>query len=276
MRIGVNLMIWTGPFTEDDLPLLDHCRQLGFDGVEIPILALNRFDPRRVRERLQTTDLAATASGSLPPGASLLVESERARGIDWIRRLVETCAAMGVSLLTGPLYAPVGRVTGRGPTAEERESAICSLRTAAAIAADHGVTLCLEPLNRFETYFLNTAADAVSLLAEIDHPALGLQLDTFHMNVEEKSLPRAIRQAGRWLKHFHCSENDRGIVGSGHLDWPGVIQALRDVGYTGWLTIESFGQPMPELAAAAAIWRPLAPSADALAVESLGYLRRLG
>ncbi|MBX6772537.1 MAG: sugar phosphate isomerase/epimerase [Chloroflexi bacterium] len=275
MKLGVNLMVWTGPFTDADLPLLDRCAAMGFDGVEIPLLALDTFDPRRLRERLDALGLGRTASGSLPPGCGLLDAAEREHGVAWLGRLIATCAEIGASVLTGPFYAPVGRLVGRGPTPAEWESAVYALRAVGRIAADHGVTVTIEPLNRFETYFLNTAADAVRLVEAVDSPAVAVQLDTFHMNIEEKSLPGAIRAVGRRLGHVHCSENDRGIVGTGHLDWPGVIAALHAVGYAGWLTIESFGQPLPALAAAAAIWRPLAPNADALARESLAFLRAL-
>jgi len=272
MRIGVNLMVWTGPFTEDDLPLLERCRDMGVGAVEIPILALDRFRPETVHEHLTVLGLECSTSAGVPAGCSLLIEDERSRGIDWIRRVIEISAGLGSRMVSGPFYSPVGQLTGRGPTRREWDSALVGLSEVASIASDYGLTINLEPLNRFETHFLNTAADAVRLVEEVGKRALGVQLDTFHMNIEEKSLTSAIRSTGVLLKHFHCSENDRGIVGTGHIDWHGVISALRETGYPGWLTIESFGQPMPELAAAASVWRALAPSADELARQSLRFL----
>jgi D-psicose/D-tagatose/L-ribulose 3-epimerase len=138
-----------------------------------------------------------------------------------------------------------------------------------------GVTLCLEPLNRFETYFLNTLEDASQLIHEIGDPNIRIHFDTFHANIEEKKPAVALRSAAKDLGHVHISENDRGIPGTGHVDWHGILSVLREVGYDGWLTIESFAQPEPELAAAASIWRDLAPSGDDLAVRGLKFLRSL-
>ncbi|MBI2940026.1 MAG: sugar phosphate isomerase/epimerase [Chloroflexi bacterium] len=275
MRLGVNLMVWTGPFTDADVPLLERARRVGFEGVEVPLLALGCFDVARVRREIESLGLSCTTSAGVPRGCSLLDPSQRPRGLAWIREVLDITASLGATLLTGPLYAPVGELSGRGPLAAEWDSAVEALQEVAVLAERAGVVVSLEPLNRFETYFLNTAVDAVRLVEQVGSPHIGVQVDTFHMNIEEKSLPEAILRCGRHLQHVHCSENDRGIVGTGHVDWPGVVAALRAVGYDGWLTIESFGQPMPELAAAAAIWRPLAPSADVLAEESRRYLAHL-
>lgn len=274
MRVGVNLMIWTLAVQRDDLALLERCQRLGVDGVEIPIGLPPRFDPADLRARLRDLRLECTTTTSVPRGGSLLREDEQPAGIAALRRAIEITSRLGASILSGPIYAPVGQLSGAGPTPREWACAVTGLRDVARIAADHGVTVNLEPLNRFETYFLNTASDAVRLLADVGSPHLGLLLDTFHMNIEEKSLPLAIQEAGPWLKHFHCSENDRGPVGTGHIDWPGVISALRRIGYDGWLTIESFARPDAGFAAAA-IWRPLAASPDALAEQSVGYVRTL-
>ena len=135
------------------------------------------------------------------------------------------------------------------------------------------ITLALEPLNRFETYFLNTAADAVAFCDAIHHPRVGLLYDTFHANIEEKSIPEGYRTAGAHLKHVHACENDRGTPGTGHVDWKGVFQALHDVGYNGWITIESFGSALKEISAAARIWRDLEKDMDTLAANGVGFLR---
>jgi D-psicose/D-tagatose/L-ribulose 3-epimerase len=135
--------------------------------------------------------------------------------------------------------------------------------------------LCLEPLNRFETYFLNTLDDSARLVREIGAPNVLVHFDTFHANIEEQNPAAALRLIAKELGHVHISENDRGIPGTGHNDWRGILLALKDIGYDGWLTIESFAQPEPELAAAAAIWRDLAPSGDELARRGLAFIRQL-
>ena len=140
-----------------------------------------------------------------------------------------------------------------------------------ALAAQ--VTLAVEPLNRFETYFLNTAADGARLCADVNHPNVGLLYDTFHAHIEEKDQGNAIRTVGHHLKHFHSCENDRGTPGSGQVDWPSVFTALRDVNYQGALVIESFGYAIKELAAAACIWRDLARAPDSIAWDGIGFLR---
>jgi D-psicose/D-tagatose/L-ribulose 3-epimerase len=136
------------------------------------------------------------------------------------------------------------------------------------------VTLAVEPLNRFETYFLNTATDAAAICDEVGHPRVGVAFDTFHANIEEKDIGAGYRTVGKQLKHVHTCENDRGIPGSGHVEWASVFQALRDINYDGWLTIESFGFALPNLSAAAAIWRDIESSPEAIAVEGVKFLKR--
>jgi D-psicose/D-tagatose/L-ribulose 3-epimerase len=139
--------------------------------------------------------------------------------------------------------------------------------------AEHRVTLAVEPLNRFETYFLNITADAVQLCKEIGSPQIGILLDTFHANIEEKQLGDAFRLAGPWLCHVHTCENDRGTPGSGHVPWPDVFAALEAIHYDGWLTIESFGFSLGKLSAAASIWRDIELTPDQIAAEGLPFLR---
>jgi D-psicose/D-tagatose/L-ribulose 3-epimerase len=135
--------------------------------------------------------------------------------------------------------------------------------------------LCLEPLNRFETYFLNTLEDAARLVHAIGQPNVRIHFDTFHANIEERQPATALRSVAKELGHVHISENDRGVPGTGHNDWRGVLLALKESSYNGWLTIESFAQPEPELASAASIWRDLAPSGDELAHQGLQFIKGL-
>jgi D-psicose/D-tagatose/L-ribulose 3-epimerase len=277
-RLGINLMAWSDAVGEAELALLPRLAALGYDGVELPLLAPERIDADGVRAALAAAGLACTASGALPRGASLLDPAERARGVAWIDRCLALAADCGATLLCGPFYAPVGALPGRPPTAAEWDSCVVGLREAGARAADRGVTLAIEPLNRFETHFLNTAADALRLLAAVDRPAVGLHLDSFHMNIEEQDPAAAIRRAGARLVHVHLSANDRGAVGSGHIDWDGLRDALAAAGYGGparWLVAETFAGSIPAIAAATAIWRPIAPDPWAYAAASLAYMRRV-
>ncbi|MGI8744934.1 MAG: sugar phosphate isomerase/epimerase family protein [Bryobacteraceae bacterium] len=190
-----------------------------------------------------------------------------------LRDCVRVAAETGAKIIAGPLYSPVGYLPGRRRTEDEWNWAVDCYQSLSGTLRSYEMTIAVEPLNRFETYFLNTAADAVALAAAINHPNVGLLFDTFHANIEEKDVAAALRSVAPYLKHLHACENDRGIPGSGHTDWQGVFRALRDLHYEGWVTIESFGFSLGELSVAASIWRDLAPTAEAIAFEGVEFLR---
>ena len=277
MKYGVNTMVWTTRVSEDHAPLFSRIREWGFDGVE---LFLSPEEPARipaVRELLDRCGLERTTCSVLPRDCHLVSPQPevRARGVEFLKKCVDRTAELGARLICGPMYAGLGVMSGRRRTPEEWTWAVEGLQAVAPYAHGRGVTLCLEPLNRFETYFLNTLEDAARLVRDIGAPNVKIHFDTFHANIEERDPARALRTVAKELGHVHISENDRGIPGTGHNDWRGVLIALRDIGYDGWLTIESFAQPGPELAAAAAIWRDLAPSGDDLARQGLQFIRGL-
>jgi D-psicose/D-tagatose/L-ribulose 3-epimerase len=191
-----------------------------------------------------------------------------------LRRMADLTVEMGGNAMAGPLYSPVRHLTGRARTADEWGRCTEVLAAGAAHARQLGITMAIEPLNRFETHVVNTVADAVRLCQEVGNPALKVQVDTFHANIEEKDTAGAIREAGPWLGHFHACENDRGVPGTGHVPWEGVFAALRDIDYRGWVTIESFATGIVDLCAAACIWRSIYPSADVLARDGLAFLKQ--
>ena len=167
----------------------------------------------------------------------------------------------------------MGELPGRRRTEDEWQRAIDGYQSIADTLVANDVTLAIEPLNRFETYFLNTAEDGVALCDAVNHPSIGLLFDTFHANIEEKNVAAALRRTAPHLKHLHTCENDRGIPGSGHVDWPSVFQAIRDVKYDGWLMIESFGFALGDLSSAAAIWRDIEKTPDLIAWEGIKFLK---
>ena len=270
-------MLWTGNFTSADLPLIDKAAKLGFDGVELPVFDPGGVDTAATKKALDDNGLSCTLCTVLAPEHNLISEtaSHRQAGVDHLKQCVELLAALGGDVICGPMYSPVGGLVGRGRNDDEWGRAVESLQQVAKTAESCKVTVTLEPLNRFETYFLNIAADAVKLCQAIGSGAVKVHLDTFHCNIEEKDTPAAIRATGDQLGHFHTCENDRGIPGTGQVDWTGVFAALRDVKYDGWLTIESFVPAIKELAAAAAIWRPLAKDGDELASEGLKFIKKM-
>lgn len=277
MKLGVNSFLWTAQFGPSWFHLLPRVRSLGFDAFEIPVFDPGQLDAAATRRELEANQLDCTICAILPPGLSPIDPDAgvREKTLKHLARCVEFTAEMGPNLLSGPVYAPVGYLAGRRRTAEEWRWAIECFQGLGPVLEANGVTLAIEPLNRFEGYFLNTASDAAELCDAVGNPRIGVLLDTFHANIEEKSIPAACRLLGPRLRHVHACENDRGIPGSGHVDFEGMVDALKEIGYEGYLTIESFGFNLPEMSASAAIWRDLASTPEAIAAEGAVYLRKL-
>ena len=276
MKFGVNTFIWTADFQEASLPLLPLVKEHGFDGVEVPIFRPHEFAAATIRRGLEANGLECTVCTVLVDGLNLVSEDAEIRRktrAHW-KACIEAVAEASSKLLVGPLYSPVSYLPGRRRTADEWKWAVEGFQSLGPTLQATGVTLAIEPLNRFETYFLNLAADAAALCDEVAHPNVGILLDTFHANIEEKEIAAAYRTVGRHLKHVHTCENDRGTPGSGHVDWDGVFAAIHDVKYDGWLTIESFGFAMPMLSAAACIWRDIERTPEAIAFEGIEFLKK--
>jgi len=196
----------------------------------------------------------------------------RQAAFEHMQRVVDCCATVGSSILCGPHQVALGVFTGSGATPDEWKRSVDHLRRVAEYAAGRGVVLTEEVVNRFELYHLNTLDQAVKLVDEVGHPNCKIHLDTFHAHIEEKNPAAAIRRAGKRIGHVHVSENDRGVPGTGSVAWDANFAALRDVGYDGWLTVEAFGNFLPNLAAATKIWRPLFESESQLAADAYAFL----
>lgn len=276
-RLGIHSFVWSATTTEAILEILPKIVAHGYDGIEVPLLRPGSLDVERIREELAVLGLSCTASSALPAGMSLIDRANRQESVGWLASVVEEASRLGASILCGPFMTPIGEMRGRASTVEEWENGVAALQLLGDRTIESGVTIAFEPLNRFEGFVVNTIADSIRLIREVDRLNVRLLLDTFHMNIEESGIPAAIVEAGEYIAHFHLSENHRGSVGSGHIPWDAVFDGLSKSGYQGWLVVESFGSALPELAAAASIWRALAPSPDALAAESMAFLAsRLG
>ena len=275
MKFGVNTFIWSDKFGREEIPLLQQIKSAGFDGVEVPLFGPADLQDGEVRRALADSGLEPTVCSILPAGLSLLSDDKaaRERAVNHLRGCIRTCHEIGAKTMGGPLYSPVGFLPGRRRTPEEWRHAVDAWQSLAPDLQSAGVTAAIEPLNRYETYFLNTTDDAVRFCDEVSHPNVGILFDTYHANIEEKNVPDAIRRAGPHLKHFHSCENDRGVPGTGHIDWPQVVEAIHSTGYDGWFTIESFGFSVGAVSAAASIWRDLAPQAEDIAFEGLRFLQ---
>jgi D-psicose/D-tagatose/L-ribulose 3-epimerase len=234
------------------------------------------FEAAALRRALEQNGLACTVCSVLPRNASLISPdaSERARARTFLSEAVKGTAEAGAQVIAGPLYSPVGYLPGTRRTEDEWKRAVEGWQELGPTLDSYQVDVALEPLNRFETYFLNLSEDAARLCDQINHPRVGILWDTFHANIEEKHLPESLLATGKHLKHVHTCENDRGIPGTGHVDWSGVFDALRRMHYDNWLTIESFGFHIDALRAAAAIWRDLAPAAEDIAWQGVAFLKQ--
>ncbi len=277
MKFGVNTFLWTEAFGAKDFGLLPTIRAHGFDGIEVTLIHPERFEAKAIRGALQEQGLESTVCSVLPSGLSLIADdaSVRAKTVEHLKRCFELTAEAGSGLIAGPLYAPVGYLPGRRRTSEEWKRAVDGYAQLGPVLQSYSVDLCIEPLNRFETFFLNTTADAVALCSEVNHPRVGMLWDTFHANIEEKTLADSVRLAAPYLKHVHTSENDRGTPGTGHVDWKALFRTLHDLDYQRWLTIESFGFSLGDLSSAASIWRDLAATPEQIAWDGVRFLKSM-
>lgn len=279
MFFGASTFIWTSPFSNATLGLVERVRDMGFDAIEICVEDPQTIGVASIRSALGKSGLRATVCGAFGPDRDLSSEEPGPRegGLRYLERCVEIAQGLGAPAVIGPMYSAVGKTRLLGPAEREAQwqLAVEGVRRAADFAAGKGVALAVEPLNRFETDLLNTVEQAMRFLQRVDRANVGLLLDTFHMNIEEVSIPDAIRRAGDRLFHFHACANDRGTPGRDHLPWPAIVQALRDIRYDGPVVIEAFTPEIREIARAVSIWRPLAASQDALASQGLQFLRNI-
>jgi D-psicose/D-tagatose/L-ribulose 3-epimerase len=276
--IGANIWIWESPITDRAIAdVAPRVKELEFDLIELPVEEPGGWDPARTADTLAQLGLGATVCCVMPEGRDLAVDDSEvvAATGEYLGHCVEVAARVGSTVVAGPMYAAVGRVW-RLSEAERRAvlaRVAMGLRPVAELAAERGVKLAIEPLNRYETSLINTVEQGLELLEAVDHEACGLLLDTFHMNIEEKDPAAAARTAGERIAHVHACGTDRGSPGADAFDWPLFLAALSEAGYDGPLCIESFTAANEVIATAASIWRPLAASPDALAADGLRFLR---
>jgi D-psicose/D-tagatose/L-ribulose 3-epimerase len=274
MKFGMNLLLWSGEINDDLLPVLENLKSMGYDGVEIPMFNLD-LDYAAWGQKLDELGLERTAvsvrnaeDNPISPDAAV-----RQAGIDATNKTLDCCAAVGATHLVGPYHSALGEFSGAGPTADEWKWGVESMQAVAEHAGQNKVMLGVECLNRFETYLLNTHADSARFVKEVGHDNCRVMYDTFHANIEEKSTAGAIKACADVLCHVHISENDRSTPGSGNVRWQENFDALKEVGYDGWMMIEAFGLALPELAAATKIWRRMYQSEEQLARDGLEFMK---
>ena len=279
MRFGINSFLFTSPFTTDSVKLFPKFKKWGFDTVELPIEDPSHIDPDKVRA---AADKAGLAIGSIcacmGPGRDFRgTAEEQATAMTYCKALIDQAVVLGCPSIIGPVYSVVGKADAVEPAQQkvEWQLVVKNLKELCKYAEEQGVQICVEPLNRFETDFLNTCDQGLKLIKAVGSKALKLHLDTFHMNIEEKNQAAAIRKAGKLLGHFHACGSDRGTPGGDHIAWPEIVKALKAIGYKGDVVIESFTTDVKVIARAAAIWRKMEPNRDDIPVKGLKNMHRL-
>jgi D-psicose/D-tagatose/L-ribulose 3-epimerase len=278
-KYGVDSLIWTEEFTEKDLSLIDKAKALGFKVIDVNVSHPERFPVKVVKDRIKEVGIEVVTTIGLPADANPISPKPEVRrhAIETLKLMVNINNEIGSKILGGVLYAAWGYLSGKCRTEEEWTWSIESMREVCGYAkSKSNLILAIEPVNRFETHFINIAGDAVRYCKEVGTGNLKVHLDSFHMIREESSYREAVEACGReYLGYVHVGENNRGIPGTGQVPWKEFFTALKQVGYTGPLTIESFDPNFEELNRLCAIWRKFADSGEELAVKGLANLNKI-
>jgi D-psicose/D-tagatose/L-ribulose 3-epimerase len=280
VKFGVNTFVWVSPLNTAAIKeLAPKVKKMGFEILELACEAPEQIDLASVKRDLAESGLEASVCGAWGPDRDIANEdpSVAAASKTYIRWLIEAAAELGSPTVCGPMYSGVGKAHLEDATARHAEwkRSVNGIREMAKIAADKGIRLALEPLNRFETDMINVVDQGLNYIEDVGMPNVGFHLDTFHMHLEERNSGMAIRKAADKIFHFHACENDRGVPGAGQVRWSEVGEALKDVRYDGPVVIESFTSEVKEIARAVCIWREIAPSQDAIAGQGLKFLKSI-
>jgi D-psicose/D-tagatose/L-ribulose 3-epimerase len=278
MQFGIHSLLFTETFVEEDLPLLDRCKEMGFDAVEIIPFDPEHFPARKVRTAAADLGLTINTGYGMPEQYNIISPEAKIRrdGIDFSKRLIDLSNEAEARVFGGMIYCGWGYLTGRMPTQDEWKWGVDGYQEIASYARrNSNLILGIEPVNRFESHFINVAADAVRFIRAVGLPNVKVHLDTFHMIREEDDLRQAVLDTGYDLGYVHACENHRGIPGRGLFPWKDFFRSLKQIGYDGCITIESFDPDMERIAKLCCIWRKLAVSPQHLAMEGLSYLKRV-
>jgi D-psicose/D-tagatose/L-ribulose 3-epimerase len=274
MKLGIHAYEWCSTWSNETLDIIDKVKALGLDFIEIPLMRLDLFDPQAVKERLDGLEVT-TSNVLLTDNVDItsFEEANRKSGVQYLKDCVKASAEAGAKTFSGVIYSKYLKEAKCKPSEQEWEFSANSLREVAKYASDFGISIGLEPVTRYESYLLNTSEQAVKLTDMIGEPNVFVHLDSYHMNVEEKHFYDAVKTAGSKLKYFHMCENDRGIVGTGHVDWDGVFRAFKEIGFDGYLGFEGFADCTENMSTW--VWRKLAPDGETFVRESVAFARKM-
>ena len=276
MKTGMNLLLWTDMVTEAHDPILEQLKEIGFDAVEVPIFDTSDTKPyERLGQKLKSLGLGATGVTVMTPDANPISADPaiRAKAVEHLDRVLECGQAFGCEILCGPTHSAIGFFSGQGPTEDEFKYGVETMQNVGDKAQARDIKLAIEYLNRFEIYFLTTAAQASKFVKAVNHPYIKMMYDSFHAHIEEKNQAEAIKTCASETIHVHVSENDRGTPGTGQVDWESYFSGLKSTGYNGYYTIEAFGLALPALAAATRVWRRLFDDEIKLCKDGLSFIK---
>ena len=276
MIFGIHSLLFRETFVEKDLPLLERIERMGFDAVEIIPFDPDHFPAAKVKSVAADLGLTINTGYGMPEQYNIISPDPAVRraGVDFSKRLIDLSQEAGARVFGGMIYCGWGYLTGRMRSEDEWKWGVENYREIACYAQrNSGLILGIEPVNRFESHFINTAADAVRFVQEIGLPNVKVHLDTFHMIREEDDFTTAVLATEGCLGYVHACENQRGIPGTGLVPWAEFFKALRRVGYDDCITIESFDPDIESVAKLCCIWRKLADSPEQLATEGLKFLK---
>jgi len=277
LKIGVHLSTYTKNWNDDVFKYLEISKKIGYDGVEIPLVDPFNFDIKKFKEELTRLNLEVSCGTGLSIDADISsVDSEkREKGLKHLKRCVDICNGLGSKVLGGVLYSPWGKLISREEAKENIEHSIKGLKEIAEYGEEKEVLISLEVLNRYESYFLNTVEEGKELLEKIGHKNVKLHFDTFHSHIEETSLRNAILSGASEIGHVHFCENNRGVPGTGQIDWNEVSKSLKDINYNGWIVVENFVMPSCEVGNTVGIWRKIDDSGEQAARKAYKFIDEL-
>ncbi|MHA2180070.1 MAG: sugar phosphate isomerase/epimerase family protein [Promethearchaeota archaeon] len=275
MKLGIHAYAYCSQWSNETLDLIDRVKNLGLDFIELPLMVLEDFDLDAVSNRLREVGLDVVTSTVLTDETDITSSNPeiRIKGVEYLKACVKATHEIGGTSLSGVIYSQHTKDTRERPTEQTWNYSADSLREVAKYSKSLGVTIGLEPVNRYETYLINTCEQALKLIDMIGEDNIRIHLDTYHMNIEEKSFYKATKLAGNKLIHYHLCENDRGIPGTGLVDWDGIFKALSELDYQGYAALESFVDMTDNMNTW--VWRQLAPSGDILIKEGAAFIRNM-
>lgn len=276
MKFGVHAGLWMAEWTDEIKPILKTVADLGYDGVEVSMLGMTDEKAGALHTQVKDHGLEITCTTGLSPETDITSADPEVRtaGLEYLKWVIKTTALMGSRSLSGVVYGPWGVFDPANKTIRVKRSGEALGMIDADLKA-HDMTMGIEAINRFETDLVNTAAEGTAMAKAAGSERVGVLLDTFHLNIEEKDVHKAIVDTGKHLVHFHVSDNDRGVPGSGHVQWGEVKKALDAISYDGWIVAEMFVLEGNPASADLNIWRDIEPDATVAARQALENMRRI-